>query len=107
MLRSLRSETRDMVGEGAIEQPLLFVHPFENRTRTQGHPLARLTLLVDIYPGFAVVGIPVLPVSCWLLLTEEPRYCILDPHVFGKAQFTENRDILQDVGHVARGKAEL
>jgi hypothetical protein len=50
----------------------------EDGTRAQCHPLADLALLVDIHPGFAIVGIPIAEASQRLLLAQEPLDSSLD-----------------------------
>lgn len=81
--------------------PVRFIHHLEDRTRAQCHPLAELALLVGIDPGFAVVDILIPPATQLILLPEEPCNGGLETRVFREAEFTQDRQILEDIGNVA------
>lgn len=71
------------------------------------HPLADLPLFIDVHPSFAIVGRAIAETSWWLLLVEKPLDSVPEPRIFGKAQFAQGRDILQDISHVAGGETQL
>jgi len=66
------------------------VHSLEDGTRTEGHPLARLALSLDLLPRPAQQGRLVAPASRWLLLPQEPRDGALQTRIVRKAQVTEH-----------------
>lgn len=66
-----------------------------------------MALLVDVAPHFAIKGCLIEPATGWSLFTEQPGGGTGQARIVREAQFAEGGDVLQQIGGIADGEAEL
>lgn len=80
---------------------VLPIHPAKHTTGAQSNPLAGFSLLFEVDPRLAIVGVFVLPTASVILLREQPAHGGLQTGGFGEAQLAEDLQSLQHVRFVS------